>query len=142
MYIMKKGILSTIKAAAGNKVFVVQLLLFVGIICAAVVLLVSVKKTVTAGKSNKELPIYSVGTEEKKVALSFDAAWGNEDTGAILKILDKYDVKVTFFMTGGWVEQFPEDVKKIYEAGHDLANHSENHKQMSTLSESEYLSLI
>lgn len=131
---MKKGILSTIKAAAGNKVFVVQLLLFVGIICAAVVLLVSVKKTVTAGKSNKELPIYSVGTEEKKVALSFDAAWGNEDTGAILKILDKYDVKVTFFMTGGWVEKYPDDVKAIASAGHDLANHSENHKEMSKLS--------
>ena len=40
-------------------------------------------------------------------------------------------------MTGGWVEQFPEDVKKIYEAGHDLANHSENHKNMSQLPDTE-----
>ena len=36
-------------------------------------------------------------------------------------------------MTGGWVEKFPEDVKAIAKAGHDLGNHSENHKQMSTL---------
>lgn len=84
--------------------------------------------------SNRELPIYSVDTKEKKVALSFDAAWGNEDTAEILAILEKHDVKVTFFMTGGWVEKYPEDVKAIGAAGHDLGNHSENHKQMSKLS--------
>lgn len=83
---------------------------------------------------NKELPIYCVDTEEKVVALSFDAAWGNEDTGQILEILKKNDVKVTFFMTGGWVEAYPDDVKKIAEAGHELGNHSENHKNMSELS--------
>ena len=55
----------------------------------------------------------------------------------ILKILEDNDVKATFFMTGGWVEAYPEDVKAIKEAGHDLGNHSENHKQMSTLSKNE-----
>lgn len=83
----------------------------------------------------KELPIYCVGTDEKKVALSFDAAWGNEDTRTLLDILAKYDIHVTFFMTGGWIEAYPEDVKAIAEAGHDLGNHSENHKQMSKLNE-------
>ena len=87
--------------------------------------------------NGKELPIYSVETDEKKVALSFDAAWGNEDTQTILDILKKYDIHVTFFMTGGWVEKYPDDVKKIYEAGHDLGNHSENHKNMSQLSNEE-----
>ena len=88
----------------------------------------------TSGSSGKELPIYCVGTEEKKISLSFDGAWGNEDTQDILDVLEKHNVKVTFFMTGGWVEKFPEDVKKIIEAGHDMGNHSENHKQMSQLS--------
>ena len=87
--------------------------------------------------AKKELPIYCVNTTEKKVALSFDAAWGNEDTQAILDILAKYDVRVTFFMTGGWIEKYPEDVKAIAAAGHDLGNHSENHKQMSKLSAEE-----
>lgn len=82
----------------------------------------------------KQLPIYCVDCKDKKVALSFDAAWGNEDTAEILKILDKYKVKVTFFMTGGWVEKYPDDVKAIAKAGHDLGNHSENHKHMSQLS--------
>lgn len=89
--------------------------------------------TVTNTVNGKELPIYSVETDEKKVALSFDAAWGNEDTGRILDILKEHNVHVTFFMTGEWVEKFPEDVKNIKAAGHDLANHSENHKNMSQL---------
>ena len=82
----------------------------------------------------RELPICCVSEEEKKVALSFDAAWGNEDTAEILKILAKNEIKVTFFMTGGWIEKYPEDVKAIAAAGHDLGNHSENHKHMSQLS--------
>lgn len=84
-----------------------------------------------------QLPIYCVQTEEPKIALTFDAAWGNEDTKQILDILEKHDVKVTFFMTGGWVSSYPDDVKAILEAGHDLGNHSENHKNMSQLSDAE-----
>ena len=93
--------------------------------------------SVSSNVNGRELPIYSVETDEKKIALSFDAAWGNEDTVKILEVLKKHNIKVTFFMTGGWVENFPEDVKAIHEAGHDLGNHSENHKNMSRLSEEE-----
>lgn len=87
--------------------------------------------------TDRKLPIYCVDNQENKVALSFDAAWGNTDTKDILKILDKHNVKVTFFMTGGWIEKYPDDVKAIAAAGHDLGNHSENHKQMSQLSKEE-----
>lgn len=86
---------------------------------------------------NKKLPIYCVQTDAPKVAISFDAAWGNEDTATILSILEKHNVKATFFMTGGWVESFPDDVKAIAAAGHDLGNHSQNHKQMSQISADE-----
>lgn len=88
----------------------------------------------TSSGADRKLPIYCVDRDDKKISLSFDAAWGNEDTKNILDILAKHDVKVTFFMTGGWVSSFPEDVKAIAAAGHDLGNHSENHKQMSQLS--------
>ena len=81
----------------------------------------------------KEMPIYSVDTDKKQIALSFDAAWGDKDTAKILEILKKHNVKVTFFMTGGWVDSFPENVKMIAAEGHDLGNHSENHKEMSKL---------
>lgn len=90
----------------------------------------------------RKLPIYCVDTDKPQVAISFDAAWGNEDTETLLSILDKYNVKTTFFMTGGWIESYPEDVKKIVAAGHDLGNHSENHKQMSQLSSDECLAEI
>lgn len=58
--------------------------------------------TVSSSVGGRELPIYCVETDKKQVALSFDAAWGNDDTGRILEILKKHNVKVTFFMTGGW----------------------------------------
>ena len=88
-----------------------------------------------AGK--RQLPIYCVQTEKPQVALSFDAAWGNEDTAQIMDILAKHQGKVTFFMTGSWVEKYPEDVKYIASQGHDLGNHSQNHKNMSQLSAEE-----
>lgn len=91
--------------------------------------------TVSNNVNGRELPIYSVETANKQVALSFDAAWGNEDTKRILEILEKHQVQVTFFMTGGWVESYPDDVKAIQAAGHDLGNHSQNHKNMSQLSD-------
>ncbi|MDY5869112.1 MAG: polysaccharide deacetylase family protein [Lachnospiraceae bacterium] len=93
--------------------------------------------TVSNSVNGRQLPIYCVDTAEKKIALTFDAAWGNEDTAQILEILKKHDVRVTFFMTGGWVESYPDDVKAILAAGHDLGNHSENHKNMSQLSDAE-----
>lgn len=89
--------------------------------------------TVSNSVNGRQLPIYCVETAKKQVALTFDAAWGNEDTGRILEILKKHKIHVTFFMTGGWVESYPDDVKAILAAGHDLGNHSENHKNMSQL---------
>lgn len=99
--------------------------------------LVTAKANISVSNSvnGKELPIYCVETAQPKVALTFDAAWGNEDTAKILEILKKHDVHVTFFMTGGWVESYPDDVRAILAAGHDLGNHSENHKNMSQLSD-------
>lgn len=93
--------------------------------------------TVSSSVDGRELPIYCVETDEKKIAISFDAAWGNEDTAKILEILKKNNVHATFFMTGGWVESYPDDVKAILADGHDLGNHSENHKNMSQLSDEE-----
>jgi polysaccharide deacetylase family sporulation protein PdaB len=82
----------------------------------------------------KKLPIYCVDTEEKKIAISFDAAWGDTHTKNILDILDKYDVKTTFFLVGFWVEKHPDLVKEISNRGHEIGNHSTTHPKMSMLS--------
>lgn len=110
-----------------------MLLLLAGIAYAAPMAVVDVANN--AAVSAKELPIYCVDRDDKVVALTFDAAWGNEDTQKILDILEKHNVKVTFFATGGWVEAYPDDVKKIIEAGHVFGNHSENHKFMTRLTD-------
>ena len=102
--------------------------------CAGVGEVMDVISSAVSQIGDRKLPIYSVETSENKIALSFDAAWGAEDFQNIMDVLDAHDVKVTFFMTGGWVEKYPEDVKAILADGHDLGNHSENHKDMITLS--------
>jgi len=89
--------------------------------------------------NKKELPIYSVDTDDKKLSISFDAAWGDDSTLEILDILDKYNVKSTFFLVGFWVDKYPEHVKEIYKRGHDIGNHSTNHPYMTKLSEEEIL---
>lgn len=88
-------------------------------------------------RAAKNLPIYCVDTSANAIALTFDAAWGNEDTAEILEILEKHDIRVTFFMTGDWVSAYPEDVKAILAAGHTLGNHSDNHFDMASLSVTE-----
>ena len=113
-----------------SALFLLGVVAFVKCVTTFVPQAVSVSSTI----NGKELPIYCVETDEKKVALSFDAAWGNEDTQKILEILAKHNVHATFFMTGGWVDSYPEDVKAILAGGHDLGNHSENHKNMSQIS--------
>jgi polysaccharide deacetylase family sporulation protein PdaB len=81
----------------------------------------------------RELPIYSVDMKDKKVAISFDCAWGNEHTKPILDILDQYEVKTTFFMVQFWAEKFPEDVTEINRRGHEIGNHSSTHPNMTKL---------
>ncbi len=85
--------------------------------------------------SKKLLPIYCVDTKgEKKVALTFDAAWGASDTDQIIDILQRYNVRATFFMVGDWAKKYPEAVKKFQEAGHDIANHSNKHPHVCQMS--------
>ncbi|MBQ9920326.1 MAG: polysaccharide deacetylase family protein, partial [Clostridia bacterium] len=75
--------------------------------------------------TNRLLPIYCVEDKgDKTVAFSFDAAWGNEDTEELISILDKYKIKATFFVVGSWVDKYPQSVKQLSDAGHEVHNHS------------------
>lgn len=84
--------------------------------------------------SNRLLPIYCVETDKKQVAISFDAAWGNDDTQTLIDILKEYDVPATFFVVGAWVDKYPESVKALSDAGHRIENHSNTHPHMPQLS--------
>ena len=85
-------------------------------------------------KNERIIPIYCVDTEEKKIAISFDAAWGSDLTPELLNILKQYNVKTTFFLVAFWVDKYPEMVKRIDEEGHEIGNHSAKHPKMSQLS--------
>ena len=87
-----------------------------------------------AGGSQRRLPVYSVERPDKKISISFDAAWGDEHTKAILDTLDRYGVKTTFFLVDFWAQKYPEDVKEIAARGHELGNHSATHPDMTKLS--------
>lgn len=84
-------------------------------------------------KTERQLPIYSVGTDEKKIAISFDAAWGADDTDTLISVLKQYNVPATFFVVGEWVDKYPEEVKRLSDAGHDVMNHSNTHPYMTSL---------
>lgn len=107
--------------------------LLIGAITAAIAITSTVKAVQTAS-TPREIPIYYVDTDKKQVALSFDAAWGNEQTETLLEILDKYNVKSTFFLVGDWVDKYPESVKDIAAKGHDVENHSNTHPHMTKMS--------
>ncbi len=90
----------------------------------------------------REVPIYSVETEEKRVALSFDAAAGAGDTDALMGILAAHDVKATFFLCGCWVRNHPDAAKKIMNAGHEIGNHGDEHLDPVKLSKLELITEI
>ena len=83
------------------------------------------------------VPVYSVETEEKVVALTFDAAWGADKTRGIIELLEKYDADGTFFLVGFWIDKYPEETKLIAEKGLEIGNHSNNHLHMSKLQNDE-----
>ena len=88
---------------------------------------------VKTASAKKELPIYSVERGDKKIAISFDAAWGNEQTGKLIDILAEYGVKTTFFVVGSWVDKYPDSVKALADAGHEVMNHSNTHPHLTRL---------
>ncbi len=89
---------------------------------------------VGASATQRQLPVYSVQRSDKAAAISFDAAWGNEDTQTLIDILREHDVRTTFFVVGDWVDKYPESVRALAEAGHEVMSHSSHHDHFSKLS--------
>ncbi|MCT6924673.1 polysaccharide deacetylase family protein [Metasolibacillus sp.] len=89
----------------------------------------------------KEIPMpklgkYSQGvaTKTKRIALTFDDGPHPTVTKQILATLEKYDAKATFFVTGHRVNKSPKVLKEIYDAGHEIGNHTWNHPKLTQIS--------
>ena len=85
------------------------------------------------GYTSRQLPVYNVETAEKKVAISFDAAWGEDNTEKILRALNEHGVKATFFLTGFWTRKNPGLVKSLDGSGMEIGTHSNTHPYMTKL---------
>lgn len=80
------------------------------------------------------LPIYGVESTEKRIALTFNAAWTADDIPQLLDLLKSEQVVCTFFLVGEWAEKNPNEAKMIADAGHEIGNHSYAHPDMTKLS--------
>ena len=103
------------------------------LIAGAIFWSVSSPRIVGVSATARKLPIYCVEKEEKVVSLTFDAAWGNEDTEQLIETLEEYGAKATFFVVGEWVDKYPESVKALHDAGHEVMNHSDDHAHFNSL---------
>ena len=106
---------------------------------AAIFTLVNHPAVVGANAATRQLPIYCVQKDYKVLSISFDAAWGNEDTQQLIDILGKYNIKATFFVVGGWADKYPESVKALHDAGHEVMSHSDSHAHFNSLSTDEII---
>ena len=104
------------------------------LLCAVSAAYVSQVSSAEVVARKRELPVYCVERDDRKIAISFDAAWGGDKTRKILDILDGFDIHTTFFLVDTWVERYPELVREIAARGHEIGNHSTTHPQMSKLS--------
>ncbi len=134
---MKQKVIRIIAAISGHQKETAAILALA--IIFAVPWLINNPAVVGAAATERELPIYCVERENKCVSLTFDAAWGAEDTQKLIDALGEYDVKATFFVVGQWVDKYPEAVKALAEAGHEIMSHSDDHAHFNKLSESEIL---
>lgn len=109
------------------------LLIVAAMLCGGVLLLGPATRAVQTAASQEKRPIYSVDTDEKKVSLGINCAWDNVDIPQLLAVLEEYNIKATFFVVGEWCEKYPESVKAIHDAGHEIGTHSDTHADMVKL---------
>jgi polysaccharide deacetylase family sporulation protein PdaB len=115
-----------------KKKLIVFCVLFIGVLGALGVY--NLKTSNVFLGEQRRLPIYSVDTKDKKIAISFDVSWGDDKTDEILKILEGHNAKATFFIVGAWIDQYPKKLKAMFDGGHEIGNHTNKHPIMTTIS--------
>jgi len=117
-------ILERVRAAMRIGKFLQKFLLFTIALFFAVSLLIKVTNFPNYFGLNR------ADTEVKVVALTYDDGPSSPYTNQLLDILDRYQVKATFFEIGRKIEKHPEIVPMIVARGHELGNHSYSHTDM------------
>lgn len=84
--------------------------------------------------NNSSTLILNGDRKYKQISFTYDSGFKDNETSSILDVLRQHNVKATFFLTGVWVNKFPELAKRIYCEGHEIGNHSFDHPNMTDLS--------
>ncbi|AFZ17723.1 putative xylanase/chitin deacetylase [Allocoleopsis franciscana PCC 7113] len=71
-----------------------------------------------------------VNTKDKVVALTYDDGPNPPYTNQLLEILERHQIKATFFVVGKTVEKYPDTLRLIVSKGHEIGNHSYSHKAL------------
>ncbi|MDH7478668.1 MAG: polysaccharide deacetylase family sporulation protein PdaB [Syntrophomonadaceae bacterium] len=100
----------------------------------ALALVLVTSSVVFVDAASRLKPIFEVPTEERVLALTFDISWGTKTPGPVLDILKEHQVSATFFLSGPWVEKYPETARRIAAEGHEIGSHGYQHINLSTLS--------
>lgn len=121
-----------------DKYHLLTFVLICGLICFSFGITNNKTKTVSS-TTERKIPIYCVDRNDNKISITFDCAWGDGDIDKIISVLKAHNCKATFFVLGSWAEAHPDSLKKLYDAGHEIGNHSYNHACYSNLSKDEIL---
>ena len=122
--------------------YLVSVITVILLFCIANTIFIKNDSIETSANAQKLLPVYNVETQENKVSLTMNCAWNADDIDQILEVLKNNNTKITFFIVGDWVDKYPETVKKIHEAGHEIGTHSNTHPHVNNLSYEENIKEI
>lgn len=86
--------------------------------------------------------IYAGDKNSNKVSLMINVYWGTDSLKKMIDILDKFDVKVTFFVGGTWAKENRELLKSMHQKGHEIASHGYKHKEHGKLDYTQNLAEI
>lgn len=75
-------------------------------------------------------PVFKRSGNKKFIYITFDDGPHPDNTLKIISILEQYDSKATFFMTGQEMEKYPEIVNQVIKSGNNVGYHSYSHKSM------------
>ena len=90
-------------------------------------------KSIGVSRLDIPAPLERVVTDKKMIALTINVDWGEEYLPAMLDALEKYDAKVTFFVTGRWAKKNSEMIKIMDSKGHQVENHGYYHSHPDKL---------
>lgn len=103
-----------------KKTALLSLMMFAILLIVCICACTSINQLLETTNQNRLLPIYSVETSKKQVAITFDCAWGADDIENIIKTLKENSVRATFFTVGDWVKKNQEAVLALHSAGLEI----------------------